>query len=257
MTPFHYACKEGSLEVVKLLCTTGARADLVNKFNQTPYQLAWDERKFGAAIIVDKYEDKLKKGENNADSSSSSTDSEETSASLDVLLTPQQASKDSYCDESQEIVLDSIKQAASGKVIADILTDATSVAVDEVSEACKVLKEKSSGKSSSSLRSSAAFSNLLEEAEAAFEGDTSEVLDSIALAKTKAADAFAITESAIQDTEKALLQSKKALELCMRNVARAIAIAEKSAMQTNISSQKATALAANVSSHALSSQNNG
>ena len=43
----------------------------------------------------------------------------------------------------------------------------------------------------------------------------------------------------------------------MRNVARAIAIAEKSAMQTNISSQKATALAANVSSHALSSQNNG
>ena len=150
-------------------------------------------------------------------------------------------------DFAKSIMIKPITQVASGKAIADILTDATStamdLAVDEVYEARKVLKVISETKSSSSsIRSSAAFSHLID-AEAAMEGDTVEALDRIALAKTTAADAFAITESAIKETEDALRQSKDALEKCKRDVARAIAIAEKSAMQANISSQKATALA--------------
>lgn len=177
----------------------------------------------------------------------SKSDNNGENQTLDAYESKRAKMRQKVKDFAKTIMIKPIKQAASGKVIADILTDATSVAVDlavdEVSEARKALKEISSGKSSSSLRSSAAFSHLLE-AEAAFEGDTSEALDSIALAKTTAADAFAITESAIQDTEEALRQSKRALELCKRDVARAIAIAEKSAMQANISSQKATALAA-------------
>ena len=177
----------------------------------------------------------------------SKSDNNGENQTLDAYESKRAKMRQKVKDFAKTIMIKPIKQAASGKVIADILTDATSVAVDlavdEVSEARKVLKQMSSGKSSSSLRSPAAFSHLLE-AEAAFEGDTSEALDSIALAKTTAADAFAITESAIQDTEEALRQSKRALELCKRDVARAIAIAEKSAMQANISSQKATALAA-------------
>jgi hypothetical protein len=63
-------------------------------------------------------------------------------------------------------------------------------------------------------------------------------------AKTTAADAFALAEKAIEETEDALKKSKLALAVCRQDVAKAIAIAEESALQANIASRKATALAA-------------
>jgi hypothetical protein len=120
------------------------------------------------------------------------------------------------------------------QAIAEILTDATTGAVDLALEEVSRL-----GK----IRQRISFSDILEK-EAAMESDTVIALDTIALAKTTAADAFALAEVAIEETEEALKRSKLALAKCREDVAKAIAIAEKSAYQANIASQKATVLAA-------------
>mmetsp|Transcript_7976 Transcript_7976/g.15027 ORF Transcript_7976/g.15027 Transcript_7976/m.15027 type:complete len:565 (-) Transcript_7976:46-1740(-) len=124
--------------------------------------------------------------------------------------------------------------AVAPQAIAEILTDATTGAVDLALEEVNRL-----GK----LRQRISYSDILEK-EAAMESDTVIALDTIALAKTTAADAFALAEAAIEETEDALKKSKLALAKCREDVAKAIAIAEKSAYQANIASQKATVLAA-------------
>jgi len=120
------------------------------------------------------------------------------------------------------------------KAVAELIYDATKgsvdLALDEVSRI-------------GALRQTLAYSDIIEK-EAAMEGDTARALDTIALAKTTAADAFAMAESAIEETEAALKKSKLALSECRGDVAKAIAIAEMSAYQANVASQKATVLAA-------------
>lgn len=125
-------------------------------------------------------------------------------------------------------------QAVAPQAIASILTDSTREAVDLAIDEVNRL---------GSIRQSLQYDDLLEK-EAAMECDTAIALDTIALAKTTAADAFAQTESAIMETEEALRKSKIALEKCRKDVAKAITIAERSAYQANIASQKATILAA-------------
>lgn len=124
--------------------------------------------------------------------------------------------------------------AVAPQAIAEILTDATTGAVDLALEEVSLL-----GK----LRRTISYSDILEK-EAAMESDTAIALDTIALAKTTAADAFALAEAAIEETEGALRKSKLALAKCREDVVKAIAIAEKSAYQANVASQKATVLAA-------------
>jgi hypothetical protein len=124
--------------------------------------------------------------------------------------------------------------AVAPQAIAEILTDATTGAVDLALEEVSRL-----GK----IRQRISYSDILEK-EAAMESDTAIALDTIALAKTTAADAFALAEAAIEETEQALKKSKIALAKCREDVAKAISIAEKSAYQANIASQKATVLAA-------------
>ena len=53
-----------------------------------------------------------------------------------------------------------------------------------------------------------------------------------------------MAEKEIEKTQEALTKSKLLLQTCKEDVAKAISIAEKSALQANIASQKATALAA-------------
>lgn len=62
-------------------------------------------------------------------------------------------------------------------------------------------------------------------------------------AKTTISDAFALAEAEIEKNEEALKKSKLLLQSCRDDVAKAIAIAEEAAIQANIASQKATALA--------------
>ena len=120
------------------------------------------------------------------------------------------------------------------QAIAEIITDATKGSVD------RALEEVSRR---GALRESLKYTDIIEK-EAAMEGATAKALDTIALAKTTAADAFALAESAIEETEAALKKSKLALAQCRGDVAKAIAIAEMSAYQANVASQKATVLAA-------------
>eukprot|EP00979_Chaetoceros_neogracilis_P010831 scaffold2612_cov267-Chaetoceros_neogracile.AAC.24 len=126
--------------------------------------------------------------------------------------------------------------AVAPQAIAEIITDAIKspldLALEEVGQV-------------GGMRQSLAYYDIIEK-EAAIEGDTARALDTIALAKTTAADAFALAESAIEETEEALTKSKLALALCREDVAKAIANAEKSAYQANVASQKATVLAASV-----------
>lgn len=130
------------------------------------------------------------------------------------------------------------------RAIAELLTDATKGAAEVAMETMEEFGEiKKEGGSASTMRTSEVFSRILEQ-EAEMQGDTAEALDTIALAKTTISDAFALAEREIQRTEEALKQSKKILKECREDVAKAIAIAEKSALQANVASQKATALAA-------------
>lgn len=126
--------------------------------------------------------------------------------------------------------------AVAPQAIAEIITDAIKspldLALEEVGQV-------------GGMRQSLAYYDIIEK-EAAIEGDTARALDTIALAKTTAADAFALAESAIEETEEALTKSKLALAQCREDVAKAIANAEKSAYQANVASQKATVLAASV-----------
>jgi len=138
------------------------------------------------------------------------------------------------------------------KAIAEVLRDATAGAVDlAIDEAGRL---GGGVQKSSTLRQSMAYSDLLEK-EAAMESETALAMDTIALAKTTAADAFALAESAIEETERALSKSKLALKQCREDVAKSISIAERSALQANISSQKATALAASAAISASSGAN--
>ena len=127
--------------------------------------------------------------------------------------------------------------AVAPQAIASILTDSTleavDLALDEVNRIGTIRK----------------YDDILEK-EVAMERDTAVALDTIALAKTTAADAFALAETAIEETEEALRKSKLALAQCRKDVANAIAIAEKSAYQANMSSQKATLLAASAAINA-------
>jgi len=125
--------------------------------------------------------------------------------------------------------------AVAPKAILELITDATKGSMDlALEEVSRV---------GGGMRQTLTYSDIIEK-EAAMEGDTARALDTIALAKTTAADAFALAESAIEEAEEALKKSKLALTQCRENVAKAIAIAEKSAYQANIASQKATVLAA-------------
>lgn len=134
--------------------------------------------------------------------------------------------------------------AVAPQAIAEIITDATyntvDMVLDEVNNANSRLEKLN-------------FSDIIDK-EAKMESDTMIALDTIALAKTTAADAFATAEFAIEETEEALKRSKLALAKCKEDVAKAIAIAEKSAYQANIASQKATALATSAAITASSSQ---
>ena len=163
-------------------------------------------------------------------SASTSTSTSTTTTSLMAEDGPNnQTGKRSKIREFAKLVLKT--NPVAPKAIASIITDATASALEEVSRVGKI-------------RQSIDYSSILEK-EAAMESETARALDTIALAKTTAADAFALAESAIGETEAALKKSKLALAQCRMDVAKAIAIAEKSARQANISSQKATVLAAN------------
>ena len=98
--------------------------------------------------------------------------------------------------------------AIDPQAIASILTDSTrgavDLALDEIGQ----------------IRQSLAYDDILEKG-AALECDTAIALDTIALAKTTAADAFALAETAIEETEEALRKSKLALEQCRKDVAKA------------------------------------
>lgn len=134
---------------------------------------------------------------------------------------------------AKSIVVQPISKVARGNSVAALLTDATLTAVDMAAEEISNIQK---------IRKRLSFSELLEK-EAMMESDTLIAMDAIALAKTTAADAFFIAETAVAETEEALKNTKIALANCKNDVARAIAIAEKSAYQANVSSQKATALA--------------
>jgi len=131
--------------------------------------------------------------------------------------------------------------AIDPQAIASILTDSTrgavDLALDEIGQ----------------IRQSLAYDDILEKG-AALECDTAIALDTIALAKTTAADAFALAETAIEETEEALRKSKLALEQCRKDVAKAISVADLSAYQANLASQKATILA---TSAAISASDKG
>jgi len=129
------------------------------------------------------------------------------------------------------------------EILADASLNAVEIAKETVHMYATERSEKLADTSKGMIRNSRALSEMLE-AEAEMEGDTAMALDTIALAKTTAADAFALAEEAIEETEKALANSKIALQNCRRDVSKAIVIAETSALQANIASQKATALAA-------------
>lgn len=136
--------------------------------------------------------------------------------------------------------------------IAAILSDATAATVDlAVEEVANQAVNAQSKLTGTSLFSNTkmgkvlrrrALSKLLEE-EATLDGDTALSMDTIALAKTAAADAFSSAEQAIAEAELALNQSKEALELCKDQVREMIAVAEQTAMEANLSSMRATALA--------------
>jgi hypothetical protein len=141
--------------------------------------------------------------------------------------------RDRLSSFAKSIVVKPISKVAQGNSVAALLTDATLTAVDMAAEEIGNIQK---------MRKRLSFSDLLEK-EALMESDTLIAMDAIALAKTTAADAFYIAETAVAETEEALKRTKIALANCKADVAKAIAIAEKSAYQANVSSQKATALA--------------
>lgn len=141
--------------------------------------------------------------------------------------------RDRLSSFAKSIVVKPISKVAQGNSVAALLTDATFTAVDMAAEEIGNIQK---------MRKRLSFSELLEK-EALMESDTLIAMDTIALAKTTAADAFYIAETAVAETEEALKRTKIALASCKADVAKAIAIAEKSAYQANVSSQKATALA--------------
>jgi hypothetical protein len=141
--------------------------------------------------------------------------------------------RDRVSNFAKSIVVKPITKVAQGNSVAALLTDATLTAVDMAAEEIGNIQK---------MRKRLSFSELLEK-EALMESDTLIAMDAIALAKTTAADAFYIAETAVAETEEALRNTKIALASCKADVAKAIAIAEKSAYEANVSSQKATALA--------------
>ena len=151
---------------------------------------------------------------------------------------------------AKRIVPKPIVDSVAPQAIAEIITDATSGALDIALEEASRL--------SSQVKDDGAFkyTEILEK-EAIIESDTEIALDNIALAKTTAADTFALAEAAIEETEVALRKSKLALAKSKENVAKAIAIAEKSAQHANLVSQRATALAASAAISASESAGGG
>lgn len=123
-------------------------------------------------------------------------------------------------------------------VIKDATYGAAEIAVEEVIEpAKKIVRDRAI----SALPSAA--TDL--ERNAALEAETASALDSIALAKTATADAFAAADIAIKNAETALLGAKDALAEAKLEAAGAIAEAEEAAARAASNARRSTQFATN------------